>query len=931
MVSFTPPANRARRTSVAASDHSGWSARLLRVADLGIAASMLAVPLLLGGARPIGQIVLLALSFSTGVAWLLAQACNETPRWNWLGAEPLLLAAAVLVGVQLIPLPAEWLEFLSPRISELLPLWSPDAESSRLGRWETLSLAPAETLDCLATFAAYAVLLLVASQRIRSLADATRILRWVAAAAAVQAVFGLLQYFLSNGKFFWFYLHPYVSTADEVHGSFINRNHTAHFLALGIGPLLLLALDDSAAGKRSTRFSKGASGLSALLRPAAWTAVACAVLATALTMSRGGLLAMGTAAVVFVLVSRRSRSHQAALLPVLALLAVGIAAAMFVPGAERMEDRIATVASLDVDAVDHDNARRRIWDTVADGIPEFPVLGTGLGTMRYVFPLYFDEPDNRLEYTTADNGYLEIALESGLIGLALVIAALALLISRCLRGTAHAETPQHAVCQAAVLAGIAASAVHALVESNWFIPGCMVLLIPLAACGLALSGGDSTTRALPSFKVPRPIWGAAAIGLSIGLLQLLPIKQARNSDSESWAVLDPLTTDATSFDAASLDVNEWQHQLDEIGRRPSSNPRIHLALAGQYLQLFEQRQRSCENPMSLTEIRETVAEGGFESPAEVTAWLDRAFAGNVECLHAARRHAARCIEFSPMEGRAYVYLAELCFLQGGDDETRRQLIAQAQSVRPYDAQVLFAAGQYQFQQGDMEGALICWKQAYHRSRVWEAAVTNSLIHILPAEEFLAEFQPDWFALRQLRHQLKATGHPGYELILRRLAEATVERAESVEPDQAAELLVEAYDEYVELNEPQAALNCALAAVSKQPSSFEARLRAGQCLHAQGHHDQAVQELRWCLRRKPHDELAAGLLLAAIEAQTAEVSAADGDTAATSDRLESTFSGAGELAPVSATVSTADGYEAVGHRPRAAVTQADYVVSPPPME
>ena len=335
--------------------------------------------------------------------------------------------------------------------------------------------------------------------------------------------------------------------------------------------------------------------------------------------------------------------------------------------------------------------------------------------------------------------------------------------------------------------------------------------------------------------------------------------------------------------------------------------------------------------MSLTEIRETVAAGGFESPAEITAWLERAFAGNVECLHAARRHAGRCVDLSPLEGRAYVYLAELCFLEGSDDDSRQALLAQAQSVRPYDAQVLFAAGQFRFQQADMEGALACWKQAYHRSRVWERAVTNSLVHILPAQEFLAEFQPDWLALRQLRHQLKATGHPGYELILRRLAEATVERAESVDPEQAAALLVEAYHEFIELNDPEAALRCALAAVSKQPSSFEARLRAGQCLHVQGHHDQAVQELRWCLRRKPHHELTAGLLRAAIEARTEESPQTDNDLAASSGRHEATFPGAGELIPASASISTADGNDAVGHRPRAVVTRADYMVSPPPMD
>ena len=52
------------------------------------------------------------------------------------------------------------------------------------------------------------------------------------------AVFGLVQYFFGNGKFFWFFEPPFANTKDYVTGSFTNRNHFAQFIALGIGPMV---------------------------------------------------------------------------------------------------------------------------------------------------------------------------------------------------------------------------------------------------------------------------------------------------------------------------------------------------------------------------------------------------------------------------------------------------------------------------------------------------------------------------------------------------------------------------------------------------------------------------------------------------------------------------------------------------------------------
>ena len=61
---------------------------------------------------------------------------------------------------------------------------------------------------------------------------------WIALSTILMAGFGLLQYFFSNGRFFWFYDYLYSNTSNNTTGSFSNRNHFAHFLCLGLAALI---------------------------------------------------------------------------------------------------------------------------------------------------------------------------------------------------------------------------------------------------------------------------------------------------------------------------------------------------------------------------------------------------------------------------------------------------------------------------------------------------------------------------------------------------------------------------------------------------------------------------------------------------------------------------------------------------------------------
>ena len=145
----------------------------------------------------------------------------------------------MLLLVQLTPLPRRC-SVGSPRTrSNCCGLWGPDAEpAARLGSWSRISLTPADTRAAMVLFLSYGLLFVVTVQRIGGVEDVERLLRWCGLSAVVMAGFALAQYFAGNGKFFWFYESPFTDTLRVAKGSFTNRNHFAHFLALGIGPLI---------------------------------------------------------------------------------------------------------------------------------------------------------------------------------------------------------------------------------------------------------------------------------------------------------------------------------------------------------------------------------------------------------------------------------------------------------------------------------------------------------------------------------------------------------------------------------------------------------------------------------------------------------------------------------------------------------------------
>jgi len=447
-------------------------AALVRLVDAGLAACVFIVPLLMGGRHPLGKLVLAGLAAMIAAAWLVHQALRRQPTWRHSPAEILLGLGVLVVLAQLAPLPRPLLGWVSPRLVTLLPLWSGQpATAAGLGTWSCVSLAPAETRSGLVLLLAYAMLFLVTVQRLGRREDVERLLRWIALSAAMLAAFGLGQFVAGNGKFFWVYEHPFTTPPGAVKASFSNRNHFAHFMALGTGPLLWWLYERHRHGSSHS----GGHGDGAMARGGLWAGpeilLAVVFFAGLLSLSRGGAVAICLAAAVTVGVYWRIGALRTWSLVGLGGAVLLLVAMLAIHGYDRVSRRLSDLAAGSLDAIDSTQSRRGLWAAVAQGTAEFPILGTGLGTHREVYRLYYDRRHD-VEFDHAENGYLQVGMELGVPGLALTLAGMGMLAYWAIAGIRRAKDRRLRMCLGAVLGGLAASAAHSAVDFVWYVPAC---------------------------------------------------------------------------------------------------------------------------------------------------------------------------------------------------------------------------------------------------------------------------------------------------------------------------------------------------------------------------------------------------------------------------------------------------------------------------
>lgn len=875
-----PQATRSR-------EHRQDSPWTLTLVDIGIASALIVVPFFMGGRTAVGQFAFAFMAYWTCFWWAIHQTLGNGDRiWrNTLAFLPMALALG-LVFLQVVPLTSSLIQALSPHIYETLPLWKPSVEGqATLGTWHTLSLAPETTRQSLFLLVSGALLFAVTVQRIQRVSDVERIIRWLAISVSLMAAFGIVQFLASNGKFFWFYEHPYSNTDDCVKGAFTNRNHFAQFIALGFGAVLwwVYGAQPGQPSRASSRggFRAETSGMS--LRSSVKTLlVPLCVLAVLMSFSRGGVLALLVSCVtsLFLLLNAGKLSRRA--FAMLAGSGLVVCLGLSIYGYDALSSRFASAKSL-ASLAD----RSRLWAAACEGFGDHALCGTGLSSHCSVYPMYLTPQlgdDTNLFYTHAENGYVQMALETGMIGLGLALCVLGLYFFWCATTLSrNGCDDRSALCFVAVLPALLANAVHSTTDFVWYVPGCMGVMTILGACACRLYQLERSQTGLrsPAWRLPRFAWAGTAVGLvSVGAVFVLVLWQAVLAETP-WnrylALKRSLTrlNRTTAYDEVRALSDSRKEvlsaQLKELSSVLNARPNwaeAHACKAKVHCDLFHEFQSTAENEFDLRMIRETVRDN-FDSVEQAREWLPRGIGEHYVHLDAALRHAHCAVERNPLQGEIYLTLAQLAFLEGSSVPSKSAFVEQAFRVRPHHGTVLFEIGNELTLAGRPDRALKYLKRSFAQGPEHQKRLIQTFAGNVPAAVFLREFQPDADAMGiMVQHYRRPELEAELESVLASHAISCESKAKELAGIESAKYWGLAASSYRKLHNQPKQRVCLQRAVAENASDFDARLSLGYvCLDLE-EFAEAEMQLRWCVRRKPEHPVAKKLLGQAVEKRIA---------------------------------------------------------------
>jgi O-antigen ligase/tetratricopeptide (TPR) repeat protein len=771
--------------------------KLLRATDAILAALIVVFPFIMGGREAWGHRILITMALALGCVWSLHKL-RTGGRFVLLAIEPLIIAGLLLVWLQTVPLAPHVMEKISPEYERLLPGWTEtqlhSVGSDAKTQWRTASLLPTETQHAFLMLLSYGVIGIVVAQRLTTEEDCHRMLKLVGISGILMAVFAVVQLATSNDLFFWFYRHPYTGTRFLLKGAFTNRNHFAQFLALSIGPLTWWMLSQRRDTNSGLRQLKG-------LGPARTNhsrfdnivdmkmlmmvcAVGGVIVSIMLSLSRGGMMAAALASTVCLAGLWKSGRVGASL----ALVIVGVGgiavAGIMVLGQGKIEDRIDQLASVNADQIDRSNSRRAIWAADSRAVTAFPLIGSGVGSHRYIYPVYMQDlvSFRGTIFSHAESSYVHLATETGLVGLALAAMGMLFSVGRILWHLLKRTETERVAALSAVIASLFAGLFHAAVDFIWYVPAIVVTTIVLGVVGLRLCTGFRPELGIP---FPRLGWLMGGVGCLLILCRVQPELAQRIAGERCWTqykntsddldaslvatdetigldgeneefALVPAEPAETEVVTAAASYDESQNRAVEKNEIKALSTRMNLLLKGikadpQHLdtlhelsllslKMFQLRQQISDNPLNEVQIRDA-ALSNFNSTGEMHAWLTKAFGRNIKLLMLSDQMARRTLALCPVHGEAYMVLLHTGFLRDVRDSGRESLMNQTLLVGGNDPYIRYFVGDCLLTDGRAADAMAQWQFVFHSSPEYRTEVCRNISRHLPANFALTTFNP----------------------------------------------------------------------------------------------------------------------------------------------------------------------------------------------
>ena len=425
---------------------NGAGSRTLDAARVLLAATLLAAPFPFGSVQPWAWGILTLCAVATLFLWGIGLSQQGRLRIFW---SPVYLPVAL---------------FLLLGVGQYVGHWTADPYSAR------------ESLIKLVTgflfFFLTGQLLAMSSRKTWRALGIT-----VAVYCFLMAVFGIVQFFSSQGQMYWSVKMPW----NLYFGPYVNHNHYAGLMEMLI-PI---------------------AAAYALLRPPSDPLRGClvfvvivAIASILLSGSRGGMASLILEALLLLTVVLRHFPGRRLLTYALGGAAALAAACVFFLWMAPEQILVRQAALVDPHLLREDisfTGRVRLNIDSFHIFRDHPWAGTGLGSFESVYPAYQSAPSD-LNMDHAHNDYAEALVETGIAGGGLIAAAIVMFMFFAFRNLTQRLRDEFGWLQVGASLGVCALLLHSCVDFNLHIPANAVWLAASGGIALCNVSGFSLAR-----------------------------------------------------------------------------------------------------------------------------------------------------------------------------------------------------------------------------------------------------------------------------------------------------------------------------------------------------------------------------------------------------------------------------------------------------
>ncbi len=439
----------------------------------------------------------------------------------------LFVSLLIFLIFQIIPLPAFIVEFLSPQVKivgeKSLPASIAVIQDSQ-GK-DGLALSPYyyPVRMSIMRLAIYGLFFLSLTQLLNSQKRIELAVFLILIIGSFEAMYGLIQTYSGSGYIWWY---KKGTNLRDLTGTYINRNHFAGFMGMG----LLLAASYAAAiaprGKKDkTLYTYGGSVRHKVSRfisgqhrfnKRSLILFAGVVMGIGLifSASRGGMIAAGGGMLCMGLLFVSRKDHRRKGFVLVILFVVTSVYAVHI-GVEYPVERFKTLyASLEQRAI--------YTEKTIDMFQDYRLSGIGVGNFQYAYPKYQAAEDTGTFIRYAHNDWAQYLAEAGIIGLCILLAGVSYFIYCTMRLWRKRRDPFAVCLGVAPLAAMATIAIHSYTDFNLHIPANSLILVAIMAIGYSAihlerhRGGDKTL--FRYYMLPLRYRGALLLLLTLGVI-----------------------------------------------------------------------------------------------------------------------------------------------------------------------------------------------------------------------------------------------------------------------------------------------------------------------------------------------------------------------------------------------------------------------------